>query len=167
MHIVWGGLRRGERHANARCATSIAWARLLDVRQADILMSDGEGHAMATDWRGASSFKPCFFCWNLLKKDSGITDPEFADVTETDTRRFKPTIRSNLYREFDDLLALKAQVDAGARGNTELERLDKSVGYSANPHGVLADRQLRRAVAIPTCQVLTGRIPFCKTVYSC
>ncbi len=49
----------------------------------------------------------------MLKKDSGITDPEFADVTETDTRRFKPTIRSNLYREFGDLLALKAQVDAG------------------------------------------------------
>ncbi len=118
-----------------------------------VLISDGEGHAMATDWRGANSFKPCFFCWNLLKRDSGITDPEFADVTETDTRRFKPTIRSNLYREFGDLLALKAQVDAGARGHSELECLEKSVGYSANPHGVLADRQLRRVVAIPTCQV--------------
>ena len=39
------------------------------------LLSDGDGHRIAYDWRGSSSMKPCIKHTNVLKKD-----PKFSDV---------------------------------------------------------------------------------------
>ncbi len=33
------------------------------------LLSDGDGHRMGLDWKGASSLKPCFKHVNVFKKD--------------------------------------------------------------------------------------------------
>jgi hypothetical protein len=35
------------------------------------LLSDGDGHRVAMDWRGQGSMKPCFKHFNVLKKDLG------------------------------------------------------------------------------------------------
>ena len=42
--------------------------RLLFARLANLL-SDGDGHRMGLDWKGASSLKPCFKHVNVLMKD--------------------------------------------------------------------------------------------------
>ena len=33
------------------------------------LLSDGDGHRMAFDWRGASGMKPCLKHYNVFKKE--------------------------------------------------------------------------------------------------
>ena len=34
------------------------------------LLTDGDGHRQALDWKGASSLKPCFKHFNVFKKES-------------------------------------------------------------------------------------------------
>ena len=36
------------------------------------LLSDGDGHRMGWDWRGAASLKPCWKHFNVFRKDSGL-----------------------------------------------------------------------------------------------
>jgi hypothetical protein len=35
------------------------------------LLTDGDGHRMGWDWKGAGSLKPCWKHFNVFKKDSG------------------------------------------------------------------------------------------------
>ena len=42
--------------------------RMLYGRLANLL-SDGDGHRMGLDWKGASALKPCIKHFNVFKKD--------------------------------------------------------------------------------------------------
>ena len=50
------------------------------------LLSDGDGHRMGWDWRGAASLKPCWKHFNVFRKDSGLAHrmPGYVEIDCSD-----------------------------------------------------------------------------------
>lgn len=59
----------------AGVAVKLAGVPHLLFAQLTNLLSDGDGHRMAFDWKGAGSLHPCFKHKNVWKKASGIERP--------------------------------------------------------------------------------------------
>ncbi len=114
-----------------------------------VLMSDGEGHQLLLDWKGASSLRPYVLCSDVLKKQSGITDDDFVEISCDDTARFKRVSRKCLFDDYDSRLATKERVAAGRVGVTRFTNLEKTLGYNANANGILADVELRDELELP------------------
>jgi hypothetical protein len=47
------------------------------------VLTDGDGWRITCNWNGATSFKPCFRHWNVLKKDSDLAGrrPGYCEIT--------------------------------------------------------------------------------------
>ena len=48
---------------------SLAGPQRLLFAELSNLLTDGDGHRMALDWKGASSIKPCIKHYNVFKKE--------------------------------------------------------------------------------------------------
>ena len=113
-----------------------------------ILMSDGDGHRLALDWNGASSFKPCFRHWNVIGKDEAgrlehAPCGKYVDITEDDCSRFKlwPTAD---FLQMADLLAEAADTHlAGGMSTRKLLQMRKSLGFRTTRESLLVCPRLR------------------------
>ncbi len=114
-----------------------------------VMSSDGEGHALSCDWRGASGFKPCLHCDNVLKRDSGIAPGEFVEVTCTDVTRFRKRSRGGLLAELRLLSDAHRARSAGRIRQAEYDRIEKAMSFNFNPHGFLADSELMQYIDFP------------------
>jgi len=111
------------------------------------LFSDGDGLRAGLDWKGAAGIKPCFMHWNVLSKNSdllrGDGADEYVDITCYDVNRFRCWSPDELYSTIDMLVAARSRVVAGTMYHNRLANLEKTCGFNANPHCILADVNLR------------------------
>ena len=108
------------------------------------LLADGEGHQTALEWSGASSIKPCFRHWNVLKVGTDVAsrDPLFVELDCADPGRFRRASTSDLHDIADALDAMQARVADGRTSQAKMGQFQKACGFGCLPSGMLADRQL-------------------------
>jgi hypothetical protein len=119
------------------------------------LLSDGDGHRMGWDWKGASSLKPCWKHFNVFKKDSGLAHrkPGFVEIDCTDPARLRSWSASQVYRAVDAVAAAAGKVAAGTMSKTDFEELEKSVGINDNGNGMLMSHTLRCCATARPCGI--------------
>lgn len=111
-----------------------------------IFISDADGIRMSIDWRGAASVRPCWACANVWKK--GYGHGGHVDITCHDFRAFVPLRFDTLVGFIDLLLEASRRVEAGTFEVTQFKELQKALGWNCNPHGWLADHELRTAIDV-------------------
>ena len=121
--------------------------RLLFARLANIL-SDGDGHRMGWAWKGASSMKPCFKHFNVLKKDSDLAHrkPGFVEICCTDRAQVRSWSASQLFKTADYVAGAAARLAAGTMSKTDYDDVEKMVGLNHVRNGMLMSNLLRRCV---------------------
>jgi hypothetical protein len=79
------------------------------------LLSDGDGHRMGWDWRGAASLKPCWKHFNVFRKDSGLAHrmPGYVEIDCSDPALLRSWTASEVYFAADSVAAAAGQVAAG------------------------------------------------------
>ena len=111
------------------------------------LLSDGDGLKLALDWKGGSGLKCCFRHWNCYAKDSDIAERddagELVEISCHDPGRFILWDEEDLENTIDMLVEAKGRRDRRTLTRDKLGSLEKAFGFSANPHGILADAELR------------------------
>jgi hypothetical protein len=80
------------------------------------LLSDGDGHRMGWDWKGASSLKPCWKHFNVFKKDSGLAHrmPGYVEIDCSDPACLRSWSASEVYFAADSVAAAAGRYAAGA-----------------------------------------------------
>ena len=124
--------------------------RLLFARLTNLL-SDGDGHRMAMDWKGASGLKPCWKHFNVWKKGSALAcrRPGHVEIDSPECAVFLRWSAQQVYQNVDLLVASKARVDAGELSNGEHATREKVLGMNANAKGLLSSPLLRRRETTP------------------
>ena len=109
------------------------------------LLSDGDGHRQALDWKGASSLKPCFKHFNVFEKGSCLSHrrPGFVEVTCSVPSEFRSWSPRQVYNAVDTLAAARSRVEAGLMTKADFGELEVSMGLNYNPLGLLASTALR------------------------
>jgi hypothetical protein len=107
------------------------------------LLADEEGLKLFWNAKGASGSKPCMLCRNLLAKGSDLAgfSPDLIEVDCTNPDKFIANTDADVWRSFDRLDAANAAMRVGEKGAFEV--LQRAVGFTYNPHGILADMSLR------------------------
>lgn len=107
------------------------------------LLADEEGLKLFWNAKGASGNKPCMLCRNLLAKGSDLAgfSPDLIEVGCINPDEFIANTDADVWWSFDRLAAAKAAMRVGGKG--EFEQLQRAVGFTYNPHGILADMSLR------------------------
>ena len=115
-----------------------------------IVISDGDGLRMGLDWRGAGALKPCFLHSNVVSKRSDIPDraQDMVDICCDDPDRMRNIQAGFLEETMDLILAARDSFEAGRITRGRYEMVTKSAGFWPNREGLLADRELRRAVSL-------------------
>ena len=111
------------------------------------LLGDGEGVKLALQWNGASSIRPCFRHWNLVKKDHWLsteTGGKYVAVDCCQASRFQVWSEADLREAIDVSVEAHRRFAAGGMPRSKFDQLLKSLGYKATEHGLLADEELRR-----------------------
>ena len=90
--------------------------------------------------KGASGMKPCMKCLNVVSKASGASrvDSFFVDIAEDNYRKFIPLTCNDAWYAVDELEAKSSELT-----RDEFEKLQTHLGFTYNPHGLLASRDLR------------------------
>ena len=104
-------------------------------------MGDLDAIRSSLDCKGSSGLRCCVRCKNVLKKGSDVSsaDDFFQEITCCDTNKFDLTTNEEIFSVLDELL-----VESTRQSKTEMKRLEKIAGFSANPHGAMADERCRR-----------------------
>ena len=110
------------------------------------LLSDGDGHRMCWNWKGASSLKPCWKHFNVFKKGSDLAHrkPGFVEIDCTDCDRFRSWTAGQLYSTADVVATAAGKVAARTMSKADYDELEKSVGFNHTANGMLMSRLLRR-----------------------
>lgn len=108
------------------------------------LLSDGDGHRTALDWRGSSSMKPCVKHFNVLRKDSDLAHRAdgFVEITCSDCTLFRPWTTAEAVEAMSTVGAAEDRRRDGRMTKAALDQIQKTLGLNYNEHGVLADLQL-------------------------
>ena len=79
------------------------------------LLTDGDGHRMGWDWKGASSLKPCWKHFNVFKKDSGLAyrKPGYDEIDCTDPALLRSWSASQVYFAADAVAEAAGKYAAG------------------------------------------------------
>ena len=114
-----------------------------------IILADGDGLRLL-DWKGASSLRPCFRHANVMKKDSDLARRmcNFREITCCEYSDFSVYKDGELEENMDVLLLAKHEADTAVRADgskRRFEEIELAFGLTANAHGVLACRTLRRS----------------------
>ncbi len=117
-------------------APHLFFARLANVIADEAALKQG------LDCKSASGLRPCVQCKNVLLRNSDIANRDqtgyLIELTCSDASRFDLASDQDL---FDATDLLSRSVDT--MGKTAFKDLEKSSGLNHNPHGVLADEELR------------------------
>ena len=71
--------------------------------------------------KGSSGLKPCLWCQNILKKDSGLSDDRFRDISEHDVSRFEMASDATIWACCDHIAERIPHLNAKMR-----EQMEKS-----------------------------------------
>ena len=89
--------------------------------------------------RGAAGLKPCLHCSNILKKNSGVQDAFFRDISEPSLSNCVRTVDEELFAQLDRLRDL-----AGHGTKKQLEDLAFRLGFNYHPQGLVFDTAVRK-----------------------
>ena len=110
--------------------------------------------------KGSSGLRPCMLCKNLCMKDSQLARHAVHYLVEIDTSDFAAmdlTSNEDIWFMTDFITAQHAVL-----GKAAMDELEKASGIRYNPHGILADIELRQHVA----PVDVNTIDPCHTYFS-
>lgn len=109
------------------------------------LITDGDGWRLAFDWKGASSHRPCFRHFNVLRKNSDLAwrRPGYCEVTCTNPAAMKPWAAVDIYSAVDVLAGALDRVSAGTMTMASYKELETAYGLRFNRDGLLAAADLR------------------------
>jgi hypothetical protein len=108
------------------------------------LLTDGDGHRMGWDWKGAGSLKPCWKHFNVFMKNSDLAHrkPGYVEIGCTDPALLRTWSASQVYYAADAVAAAAAQFAAGTMTKGDYEELEKSIGINSG-NGMLMSPLLR------------------------
>ena len=114
------------------------------------IIADGEGLKLGLGWKGANAVKPCFKHWNVVSKRSHIATvaDSFVDICCSNPAHFARLSDGELNHAIDMLLEALNRVGSGEMTKTNLDKLQKSIGFAPTPTGLLADLDLRHLVPV-------------------
>ena len=111
------------------------------------LLSDGDGLRMALQWGGASSNKPCFRHWNVVKPGSPLSQVEgYVSTHCGDLSRFQVLSEEDLATMVDVAVEASQQGKRGVMKPSHVQEAHTDLGFKATEGGLLADPQLRSLV---------------------
>ena len=128
------------------------------------LLTDGDGWRITWDWKGASSHRPCFRHWNVLRKGGDLAwrRPGYCELTCSDPFAFKPWPVDDIYFAVDLLMAADDRVEAGTLPRVRLSELEVACGLNLNRDGILAATDLRHTQSqLDVQSFVAGRTPLC------
>ena len=104
--------------ATAGLAVDLCGEKTILFAKPFVLLSDGDGHRSALDWRGANAIRCCFKHVNVLKKDSNLAHrrPNFVEIDCVDTQRFIRATCDDVKTAMDVLSVAFARVEDGPLG---------------------------------------------------
>ena len=113
-----------------------------------IFFSDGDGHRIALQWRGAGSIRPCFRHSNVLKRDAALSSrvAGFVEVDCNDPSAFLLTDKVHLCDDVKSLVEAARLHEAGALTKTNLDNMRYVTSLNVTAEGLLADDVLRDIV---------------------
>lgn len=125
---------------NINGRTVMLYARLTNI------LSDGEGHKKAFDWRGFAGLKPCFKHWNVWKKGSELAGLRegHVEITCSDHTKFLTSSQDGFNDSVDLVLMAGHRAAAGTMTKIRFEEIQQACGLNFNPHGMIADIRLRQ-----------------------
>ena len=82
--------------------------------------------------KGSSGLKPCLWCQNILKKDSGLSDDRFREISEHDVSKFEIASDEAIWACCDHLAEQIPHLNVKMR-----EQLEKSCGITYVPQSIL------------------------------
>ena len=140
--------------ASAGMSLSILGRAVLIKGTVTNLLSDGDGLRSALDWRGAAGMKPCFFHWNIFRKDSDLShrQPGYCEISSCNPQCWQKMTGADLATIIDTLIAADQRAQEGTITKTRVENMGQMLGFNANPNGLLADPELRQ-ILDPTATV--------------
>ena len=110
-------------------------------------LADEAALKSAFDLKGAAGLLPCMACRNVtsLQADLAENDPTsfLVDISCSDERCFQLNSDHDIWRMQDRLLGIQAR----SHTKQELQLAEKTMGMNCNPHGILADVELRQFIA--------------------
>lgn len=114
------------------------------------LLTDGDGWRLAYDWKGASSHRPCFRHWNVLRKGSDLAwrQPGYCEITCSDPSVLKPWPAGDVYTAVDVLAGASGRVSEGTMPRVAYGELETAYGLKFNRYGLFAALDLRLTPSI-------------------
>ena len=109
------------------------------------MISDGDGHRSAFQWRGASGIRPCFRCANVLKLNSNLAHRRrgYVEIDCDDPHKFRLLEKDELFDMVDSYVeAVQLHAD-GQMSNGKLTNIGSACGLNVTKDGLLADKTLR------------------------
>ena len=100
------------------------------------LLADLIGHAAISSWKGPNAIRCCQDCANVCNSVRGPAPGEI-DLTCSDPSQFVRYTDDELFNVIDTMAA------AVRAGGVNLQRLQTSLGFDHDPHGLMADVSLR------------------------
>ena len=115
--------------------------RMLYARFHRLIADDAAGKS-TFNVKGSSGIRPCMNCRNVvLNQDDPLTMYDSSDSLVTlccvDDRKFIPMENHEMKHSFDLLKELRPHLGVG-----DFQDLEKALGITYNPHGILADPEL-------------------------
>jgi len=125
----------------------IAGEPVLIYANLKILLTDGDGHRLGLQWKGAAAVKPCFRHWNVFNKDAvqrlaHASSDEYVEISEHDPAKFRQWGEE----EFRDMADLLVAADAACIPKARLEEMHKGLGFAITADGLLACPELRSVI---------------------
>ena len=118
--------------------------RLLLFAQVKNVLSDGDGHRIAFDWRGANALRPCLKHVNVVSKRSGVGGNDgYEDITCRDWRKMRTAGPHFLADAMELVIQAEKEYEEGRMTQGRFMAICQSSGLWAAPLGLLADRALR------------------------
>ena len=113
------------------------------------LLGDGDGLKQALQWNGASSIKPCFRHWNVVKKNHKLAkeDPEqYVAVDCSCSSQFQTWNEAEMRVAIDVCIEAHKRHSTGELPQRKLEDMQKLLGFKATENGLLGDPFLRQHI---------------------
>ena len=105
------------------------------------LLSDGDGLRQALQWRGASSNKPCFRHWNVVRPGSLLdgTSDVYVNTQCSNPNRFKALAEGELHEFVDVVVEAKRQHSRWGHDSHATERPPESFGVQGHQRGLVGE----------------------------
>ena len=103
------------------------------------ILSDGDGLRLALQWRGASSYRPCFRHCNIAMRGMELGDAHFHEISSSEVERLLVHSQHDLSSDVESLLDAERRNINGTLSDAALEEARKIAGYNITQSGLLVD----------------------------